>query len=273
MNFYIEFTQNKELKVGSLILSSFIRHAPILLYLFEFLLEVKNRRVDGFLILFLAMALLMLISGIHLSSLASPAKPAFNCDNLTIKFRHREILVQLLSVLLGVGYTFAIMTTENNVNEYMYSSVTQKQQQHRVPQRLESHLHQQKDPLHGRKEASAAHLLRTQDRPPGALAHLEHRLAVPDADLPHPAAQRSDDLPELPGQDFPHRLHLESQSGHHQHHALLLPEHPRRPHHQHVPAVFPRPRLQALQSDRLLPVHHLRHLSLPRWLRDFSLEA
>lgn len=70
MNFYIEFTQNKELKIGSIILSSLIRHAPMLLYLFEFLIEIKNRRIDGFLILFLLMGLLLLVGSIHLSSLA-----------------------------------------------------------------------------------------------------------------------------------------------------------------------------------------------------------
>ena len=74
MNFYIEFTQNKELKVGSLVLSAFIRHAPMLLYLFEFLFEIKNRRLDGFLILFLLMGVLLLVGSIHLSSLASPSK-------------------------------------------------------------------------------------------------------------------------------------------------------------------------------------------------------
>ena len=76
MNFYIEFTQNKELKIGSIILSAFIRHAPILMYLFEFLFEIRNRRVDGFLIIFLLMGLVMLISSIHLSSLDSPSQAA-----------------------------------------------------------------------------------------------------------------------------------------------------------------------------------------------------
>jgi hypothetical protein len=81
--------------------------------------------------------------------LRNAAKPAFDCDNLTIKFRHREIFVQILSLLLGIGYTIAITTTNNVPNEYMYARLTQQQRQHRCSQGLEGHLHQQEDELPG----------------------------------------------------------------------------------------------------------------------------
>ena len=97
MVFYIEFTQNKELKITSVILSSIIRHAPAILYFLEFYMEISSKKIDGSLVLFLLMGLIMIWSSKNIS------KPTYDPEDLQVKFRHSETIVLILAILLGIA--------------------------------------------------------------------------------------------------------------------------------------------------------------------------